>query len=246
MKPTEPAIPFDMTEPKLSEVEKFLKKARTVSSPGPSAVPYSVFKKCTKIRHELWEILKVLWRIDVVPEQWSKAEGVYIPKEENSSRIGMFCPISLLDVDGKIMFGILVGRLASFLLKNGYIDTSVQKAGVPGFPGCVEHCAMIWHTIQEARLNKEDLSVVWLDLANAYGSVPHKLIEFSLEFFHVPEKLQMYLMKYYQAFHMRFSTAEYLTQWQRLEVGIPMGCTISPILFAMAMEVIVQSARTQG
>ena len=38
----------------------------------------------------------------------------------------------------------------------------------------------------------------------------------------------------------------FTTRWQELEVGIPMGCTISPILFAMAMEVIVRSARAQG
>ena len=242
--PTKPVVPFNLSEPKLSEVEKYLKKAGTASSPGPNGVPYVVFKKCSGIRHALWEMLKVLWRNDVVSDSWSKAEGVYIPKEENSVGISMFCPISLLDMDGKIMFGILANRLAAFLLQNGYINTSVQKAGIAGFPGCVEHCAMIWHTIQEAKVNNDNLSVVWLDLAIAYGSVPHKLTEFSLDFFHVPRKLKSFLMDYYASFQMRFSAGDYLTQWQKLEVGIPMGCTISPILFAMAMEVLVQSARS--
>ena len=94
--PTEPSVPFNLSEPKLSEVEKYLTKARTASSQGPSSVPYAVFKKYSSIRHALWEMLKVLWRNDVVPESWSKAEGVYIPKEENSAGISMFCPISLL------------------------------------------------------------------------------------------------------------------------------------------------------
>ena len=68
---------------------------------------------------------KVLWRINVVPETWNKAEGVYIPKEENSQGISMFQPILLLDVDGKIFMGIFAARMASFLLANGYIDTPV-------------------------------------------------------------------------------------------------------------------------
>ena len=88
--------------------------------------------------------------------------------------------------------------------------------------------------------------MIWLDLGNAYGSVPHALIKYSLEFFHVPERLKLYLMQYYDGFRMRFTTRSYTTRWQELEVGIPMGCTISPILFAMAMEVIVRSARAQG
>ena len=32
----------------------------------------------------------------------------------------------------------------------------------------------IWDVIQDAKSNKMDLSVVWLDLANAYDSVPHQ------------------------------------------------------------------------
>ena len=224
---------FDVSEPKLLEVESFLRKARTKASPGPSGVPYGVFKKCKKLCHFLWVQLKVLWRINVVPETWNKAEGVYIPKEENSQGISMFWPISLLDVDGKIFMGIFAARMASFLLANGYIDTSVQKAGIPGSPGCAEHSAMIWHTIQSAKASKKDLFVIWLDLANAYGSVPHALIKYSLEFFHVPGKLKLYLMQYYDGFRMRFTTRSYKTRWQELEVGIPMGCTISPILFAM-------------
>ena len=105
---------------------------------------------------------------------------------------------------------------------------------------------MMWHTIQSAKASKKDLSVIWLDLANAYGSVSPALIKYLLEFFHIPEKLKLSLMQYYDGFMMRFTTRSYTTRWQELEVGIPMGCTISPILFAMAIEVIVRSARAQG
>ncbi|GFO33354.1 reverse transcriptase [Plakobranchus ocellatus] len=41
---------------------------------------------------------------------------------------------------------------------------------------------------------------------------------------------------------MRFSTNDYTTNWINLEVGIGMGCTISPTLFVMAMEVILKAA----
>ncbi|GFO17613.1 reverse transcriptase [Plakobranchus ocellatus] len=41
---------------------------------------------------------------------------------------------------------------------------------------------------------------------------------------------------------MRFSTNDYTTNWINLEVGVAMGCTISPILFVVAMEVILKAA----
>ncbi|KAL8564151.1 hypothetical protein ACOMHN_017421 [Nucella lapillus] len=48
--------------------------------------------------------------------------------------------------------------------------------GIPGVPGCGGLAAMIWDAIQRAKAEKGNLDVVWLDLVNAYGSVPHKMI----------------------------------------------------------------------
>ena len=121
------------------------------------------------------------------------------------------------------MFGILAERLSSFVLKNGSINTAVQKAGISGFPRCLEHTSMIWHNIQKAKRLRKNLDVVWLDLANAYGSVPHALIAFAVEFYWIPEKLINYIMQYYSNFQMRFTTKQYISNWQSLEVGIPMG-----------------------
>ena len=60
--PTEPSVPFDISPPKLSEIEQFLKKSRSASSPGNNGVPYKVYKKCAKLRKTLWNLLKVAWR----------------------------------------------------------------------------------------------------------------------------------------------------------------------------------------
>ncbi len=40
-----------------------------------------------------------------------------------------------------------------------------------------------------------------------------------------------------------FTTADFTTSWQRVEVGIMAGCTISPLAFTMAMEVIIRASR---
>lgn len=72
----------------------------------------------------------------------------------------------------------MVKHITSYLLANNYIDTSCQKEGVPRFPGCVEHLAIIWEQIQSAKRSRSDLHIVWLDLANAYGSVPLQLTTF--------------------------------------------------------------------
>lgn len=134
-------------------------------------------------------------------------------------------------------------RITNYLLANNYIDTSCQKAGVPGFPGCVEHSAMIWEQIQSAKRTKSDLHVVWLDLANAYGSVPYQLIQFALKLFHIPPCIQKLVSTYFNSFHVCYETQEVSKGWHRLEKGIAKGCSFSPILFTAAFEIILIGGR---
>ena len=68
------------------------------------------------------------------------------------------------------------------------------------------------------------------------------MIQLALRMYHVPEDIQVMLDDYFSGFRMGFSTNSYTTDWINLEIGIAMGCTISPILFVMAMEVILKAA----
>ena len=68
------------------------------------------------------------------------------------------------------------------------------------------------------------------------------MIQLALRMYHVPEDIQVMLDKYFNGFRMRFSDSSDTTDWVNLEIGIAMCCTISPILFVMAMEVILKAA----
>ena len=127
-------------------------------------------------------------------------------------------------------------------MSNQYVDISVQKGGIPGVPGCIEHTSMIWEAIQRAKRSRLSLYVVWLDIAKAYGSVPHQLLWKTLEAHHVPQPVIHILQEYFIGFMMLFSTKMYTTRWVPLEVGIAMGCTISPSLFVLAMQILLKAA----
>ncbi|KAK3777375.1 hypothetical protein RRG08_035516 [Elysia crispata] len=60
--------------------------------------------------------------------------------------------------------------------------------------------------------------------------------------YHVPEDIQVMLDDYFSGLRMSFSTNSYITDWINLDIRIAMGCTISPNLFVMALEVILKAA----
>ncbi|VDI27835.1 Hypothetical predicted protein [Mytilus galloprovincialis] len=92
----------------------------------------------------------------------------YIEKitEEDSKELKKFRAISLLNIEGKVCLAILANRVTTCMLKNNYIDTAVQKGGA----GYHKHTTVLINVIHEARENIGDMTALWLDLANAYGT----------------------------------------------------------------------------
>lgn len=44
------------------------------------------------------------------------------------------------------------------------------------------------------------LAALWLDFANAYESIPHKLLESALTKYHIPEEIRNLILDYYNNF----------------------------------------------
>ena len=241
----EPDTAFDNKPPTYLEFTKKLRKTRTRSAPGPNGVPYRVYKRCPEVAKLLYQYLRCMWARNAISDTWQEAEGVFIPKVDNASTVQKFRTISLLNVEGKLYFALKSNRIVDFVLSNGYIDTSIQKGGVPGVSGCLEHTAVVSQLIREAKREKKNLVVTWLDIANAYGSIPHKLIFKALSEAHIPEDVIQMVESYYSNARIRFATRDFTTEWQRVEKGIITGCTLSVVLFSLAMTWIVMSVKKE-
>ena len=57
------------------------------------------------------------------------------------------------------------------MTNNNLINTSVQKGCKGKVPGCWEHISIMWSTLKEAQYTKSSLANIWLNIANAYGSI---------------------------------------------------------------------------
>ena len=103
-----------------------------------------------------------------IPDQWIRANGIWIPKEEAVKEIKQFWVILQLRSESKIFFGILARRFSHFSVSNGYIYiyiyiyiyTSVQKRGYAEMPGCLVYTRVMTQLLGVARENKSDLVVL--------------------------------------------------------------------------------------
>ena len=121
----------------------------------------------------LWKLLKIAWRTGQVTNSCVLAEGCFIPREESSRVLKQFHTISLLNIEGKIFLAVIARTMTSFMLANKYVDIAVQKGGVPGVSGRMEHTSALTQIIREPQHNKRNLEVLWLDLVNTYVPITH-------------------------------------------------------------------------
>ena len=121
--------------------------------------------------------------------------------------------------------------MEAHMVGNGYIDRSVQKGFLSGVPGCVDHSFTLWEALKRAKTSRTQIVTTWIDLANAYGSVRHNLIQYALEWYHVPEFIQKLIFNYYEKLCAQVVTKEWSTGFFLFDIGLFQGCVLSTILF---------------
>lgn len=82
------------------------------------------------------------------------------------------------------------------MTRNGYVDASIQKGAIEGFSRCLEHTGVLSQLIQEAKEKKGNLTFVWLDFANAYGSIPSNLVQVAMDHYHISHHIQGMITNY--------------------------------------------------
>ena len=81
--------------------------------------------------------------------------------------------VALLNIEGKIFFSLVSSKIEDHLItKNKIINSSIQKGSMAKVQGCWEYVSVVWNDLKSTKVEKTNIATVWLDIANAYGSVP--------------------------------------------------------------------------
>jgi hypothetical protein len=131
--------------------------------------------------------------------------------------------------------------LAEVHVSNKYLHPSLQKAFMPIVPGCTEHHLKLSSILSEAHSNHKSLAVCWLDLANAYGSVHHSLISFSLHHYHAPPQFLGIMQALYSGLNAKVITAEMETPVISLQKGVYQGDPLSVVIFNTVMNTLLDT-----
>ena len=239
-RPDLPSTLFNLRCPSAKEIKRGVFPKSNKATPGLNALPYTIYKKCWSVVLTLHKIFKKIWRTKEVPEDWAVAFIVLLSKDpDKRGDPSEFRPIAITNTVGKVFFSIMSSRLQSFLIENDFIKRTTQKGFLFGVAGCVEHSFTLFEALRDAKDKQRQIVVAWIDLANAYGSVRHNLIQFAMNWYHVPKLVQELVFDYYNKLMATVETKEWSTGCFLFDIGLFQGCVLSTILFDCVFQLLL-------
>ena len=238
-------VEFDLSAITPGTIRNILKRRPSNSSPGEDEITYHHLKKLPSAHYFLATLFsKILLEDHAAPESWCQAKIKLIPKSQDLSNPENFRPIALTSTIGKPFNKILALRLEYFLRSNDIVDSSLQKGFLTNINGTMEHIFATSAIIQNAVQNGLPLSVTFLDLKNAFVSVPHQLIYDMLSHIQLPLEVRSYISSVYSQLTARIVTKNGSTPSFPISRGVFQGDTMSPLIFLITFNPIIQLAQS--
>lgn len=237
------ACDADITE---EEIKQAITSMQIKKSPGCDGLTSEFYKAFADILTPmLWKVFKYMEEKQRVPESMATGMITLIFKNRGSKqKLENYRPISLLNVDYKILAKVLSMRMKSVL---GSIIAPTQAYSVPGRDIADTICSVrdvIKHMEEEGGV------VMSLDLNKAFDRVEHDYLYKTMKKFGFGNKLVNWIKLLYNEAKSCVKCNGVLTDSFPLERSVRQGCPLSALLYSISVEplaiLIKQDRRIKG
>jgi len=230
----------------LCEVKSVIKNLKRGKAVGIDGIMNEVFKYSgDEVATHLWKLYAYVFQSEVFPTDW--ARGLIFPLFKGGSAEFRYDPnkyrgITLLSIVGKAYTGILNDRLTSYLENNGILCD--EQAGFRKNRSTVDQIFILSEAIINRRPKRT--FVAFIDIAKAYDRVWrnglwHKLIQMGIK-----GKMWRVLRNIYKHVESCVLLGKNRTDFFDIEVGLRQGCLLSPILFLIFLNDLVDEINKLG
>lgn len=141
-----------------------------ITAPGPDSARYHGLRRADPGCHTMARVFSWCFSNACIPSSWKVSNTVLIHKPGDRNVLNNWIPISLGNTIGKLYTAVLADRISSWASHGNRV--SPEQKGFTDHEGCMEHNFVLQMSLEDARRRGEEVCIAWLDLANAFGSIP--------------------------------------------------------------------------
>lgn len=171
------------------------------------------------------------------PSAWKQAYVIPLPKKSNPTSPSEFRPISILPILSKVLENLVHYQLSQYLVNNSLIGRF--QSGFRQGHSTVTALLKVTEDIRFA-LDKRQMTVlVLLDFSSAFNTVDFDILLGILESLNVSSDALSWFSSYLRGRSQCVRSNETCSGWCDLTGGVPQGGVLSPLLFSIFINAII-------
>ena len=218
------------------EVHKAVYQAKLRKASGIDNIHAEILRNDTCI-DLLFKIISYSFEYHCIPSDWAKGVIKPIPKGDDPRDPLNYRPITLISIPCKIYANILNGRLIKWLESNKSL-ADVQN-GFRKERSCQDHVYSLYSIINNRKLKRKDTFTCFVDMRKAFDTVNRECLWFKLLKAGIRGNILHAIQSLYKDVSCAVSINGILTEWFPVRQGVKQGCGLSPTLFAIYINDLV-------
>lgn len=224
----------------VAELQSALATVST-TSPGPDNIPFDFILNFTSVQlTSLLGFYNYLWD-NGLPQQWKYSLTIPILKPNKPSfDPSSYRPIALTNCLCKLMEKMVTSRLNQFLAANNSIDP--RQSGFRASYSTLDALTRLETAARLALIQDDSLVVVFIDITQAFDSVWHHGLLHKLHSFGLTGNLPKFIQNFLENRKTSVRLGNIISPPYAVNVGVPQGSVISPTLFNIMINGIIQNS----
>jgi hypothetical protein len=227
------------------EISAALTNAKKGKSPGIDNLPVEVFQNATCTRF-LLSFFNTCFNNGYVPKEWRRNIITPIPKGSSTKEEEplSYRALHLMAACGKLYCYILNSRLIKWCNENNKIRD--EQNGFRAQRSCMDHIFTLSSIADDRIIKREKLFAAFIDARKAFDRVDRNLLWYRLTSQGVNGKFLASCRAMYHEFECAIRLKGSLTEWFSTSLGVKQGCLISPGLFTIYVNSLLDEIEASG